>query len=252
MTRFGITRGFSAPVLALVATLAITGCSDDADVADAPGPRLVTTVGNYNVVKFNRNVYGVPHGVAIDWKKDDLAKVPGIIIDTSVEKVELAVKGLPGKDSSAASPVAPQASLAKTVDRYNIVNYSGKFYGVPHGVALDWKKDDLAKVPGKVIDTSVEKVEQTIRSLPGKDEKSAALPGTAASEASLVTTIGRYNIVKYNDNVYGVPQGVAVDWQKDDLSKVDGIVSGSSVTLVKISVIGRVIGDKVSRLTGGK
>ena len=53
-------------------------------------------------------------------------------------------------------------------------------------------------------------------------------------------------------SVYGVPQGVAVDWQKDDLSKVDGIVSGSSVTLVKISVIGRVIGDKVSRLTGGK
>lgn len=181
MTPFGKIRGFAVLVLAFVATLAMTGCADDSDAPEAPGARLVTTIGRHNVVKFGGYVYGVPHGVAVDWQKDDLKKVPGMIIDTSVDNVE-----------------------------------------------------------------------KTIRGLPVQNEKSAAPPVTAAPEATLVTTIGRYNIVKFKDHVYGTPHGVAIDWQKDDLTKVDGMVVGSSVVLVKISVIGRQVGEKVSRLIGGK
>jgi len=95
------------------------------------------------------------------------------------------------KDDSVASPVTTTSAalLVKTVGRYNIIKYDGKFYGVPHGVPVDWttvglynivKYDDkfydvphdapvdwttdyLTEVPRMIIDASVEKVELAIK-----------------------------------------------------------------------------------------
>ena len=69
-----------------------------------------------------------------------------------------------------------------------------------------------------------------------------------SSDARLVKVVGHYNIVKFNGNVYGVPHGVAIDWEKDDLKKVDGMIIGSSVVLVQVSIVGRLMSEKVSRL----
>lgn len=149
-------------------------------------------------------------------------------------------------DEDATTPSVSEARLIKVVGEHNIVRFNGSVYGVPHGIPIDWHKDDLSKVPGMIVGASVEVVEKSIRSLPPKVSSAPSSPN-----AMLVKVIGRYNIVKFNDNVYGAPHGVAIDWDRDDLSKVDGMIVGSSVFGVQVSVIGRLLGEKVSRL-GGK
>ena len=67
---------FIALVIAIAAALAITGCSDEeGTTGNSSDARLIKVVGHYNIVKFNGNVYGASHGVAIDWEKDDLKKM---------------------------------------------------------------------------------------------------------------------------------------------------------------------------------
>jgi len=149
-------RFFVPLLLVFVATLSMTGCSDDTDTAGKmPGASFVNVIGNYNIVKFNGEVYGVPHGIPIDWHKDDLKKVPGMIVDTSAEKVEKTIKNLQDHDEKIAVAPAPEAALETVIGNYNIVNFNGKVYGVPHGIAIDWHKDDLPKVNGMIVGSSV-------------------------------------------------------------------------------------------------
>ncbi len=145
-------------------------------------------------------------------------------------------------DDAAAPASSSEARLVKVVGQHNIVRFSGNVYGVPHGIPIDWQKDDLNKVPGMIVGNSVEGVEKFINSLPPKNTSVPSSPN-----AILVKVIGRYNIVKFNDNVYGAPHGAAIDWDKDDLKKIDGMIVGSSVFGVQASVVGCLIGEKVSR-----
>ena len=104
-----MNRRIFAYLFAIITCVFIVACSEDSDVVDAPSPRLVKVVNNYNVVTFNKKVYGVPHGVPVDWNKDDLTKIPNIIIETSIDRAEIAIKGLSSGDkrSDDASLIAP-------------------------------------------------------------------------------------------------------------------------------------------------
>lgn len=227
-----------------VFAIAMAGCSDEEDASEeAPEARLVKTVGHYNIVKYNGVVYGAPHGIEIDWEDDDLKNIPGMIVESSVDKTEKIINSIPAAQEP---KVAAAPQMLKTVGRYNIVKYNGVVYGAPQGIGIDWQKDDLKNIPGMVVESSVEKAEQIISSILSQQESSIAATPTMVAE------IGRYNIVKFNGNVYGAPQGVGIDWHKDDLPKIEGMIVGSSVILVEISAIGRQISDKVSRLIGAK
>jgi peptidoglycan/LPS O-acetylase OafA/YrhL len=50
-------------------------------------------------------------------------------------------------------------------------------------------------------------------------------PTTEASPVPhLVKEVGRYNIVAFNGKFYGIPQGIAVNWQNDDLLAIRGML----------------------------
>ena len=53
--------------------------------------------------------------------------------------------------------------LLKVVDHYNIVQFGDKFYAVPHGVPVDWHKDDLTAIPGIGVASNPKAVENSIR-----------------------------------------------------------------------------------------
>ncbi len=225
-----------------VFAIAMAGCSDEEDASEeVPEARLVKTVGHYNIVKYNGVVYGAPHGIEIDWEDDDLKNIPGMIVESSVDKAEKIINSMPAAQEPNVDP-----ELVKVVGRYNIVKYNGAVYGAPQGIDINWQKDDLKNIPGMVVEASVDKAEEIINSILSQQESSIAATPTMVAE------IGRYNIIKFNGNVYGAPQGIEIDWHKDDLSKVDGMIVGSSVILVEISAIGRQISDKVSKWTGFK
>ena len=83
-------------VIVITAVLVMAGCSDQEGTTGASsGARLVKEVGHYNIVKFNKVIYGVPHGIEVDWPKDDLEKVVGMITGSSVDLVEKSIRSLP-------------------------------------------------------------------------------------------------------------------------------------------------------------
>lgn len=59
----------------------------------SPLPVLRQVVGSFNIVLFQGRYYIVPHGLAVDWKKDEVEKLPGVAIRGSLEEaVEFAKK----------------------------------------------------------------------------------------------------------------------------------------------------------------
>lgn len=57
-----------------------------------PPPILVKVVGHYNIVNFNGQFYGIPQGQRVDWQKDNLAAIPGMIIAASPEQAEQSIE----------------------------------------------------------------------------------------------------------------------------------------------------------------
>lgn len=108
-----------------------------------PVPELVKEINHYNIVKLGKTFYGVPQGTAVDWRREDLESIPGMLTGNTVG--EVAERALSMK-------VRLPPYLVSVVGHYNIVSFDEKFYGVPQGLAVNFEKDDLTKIPGMVVD----------------------------------------------------------------------------------------------------
>ncbi|BFU90074.1 MAG: hypothetical protein NTAFB01_12610 [Nitrospira sp.] len=54
----------------------------------SPVPHLIKEVGRYNIVAFNGKFYGIPQDVAVNWQKDDLLTIRGMLVSTTAENTE--------------------------------------------------------------------------------------------------------------------------------------------------------------------
>jgi hypothetical protein len=85
---------------AIVAALSVAACgkqdnqtpaSSSASVdPGSPGssvPAQLQVVGHYNIVKFKGMFYACPHGLQINWDKDDPARLAGVLMADSQEAV---------------------------------------------------------------------------------------------------------------------------------------------------------------------
>jgi peptidoglycan/LPS O-acetylase OafA/YrhL len=54
----------------------------------SPVPHLIREVGRYNIVAFNGKFYGIPQGIAVNWQKDDLLAIRGMLVSTTAENTE--------------------------------------------------------------------------------------------------------------------------------------------------------------------
>lgn len=54
----------------------------------SPVPHLIKEVGRYNIVVFNGKFYGIPQGIAVNWQKDDLLAIRGMLVSTTAENTE--------------------------------------------------------------------------------------------------------------------------------------------------------------------
>jgi hypothetical protein len=52
----------------------------------------------------------------------------------------------------------------------------------------------------------------------------------------LVRATKNFNIVAFDSRYYGVPQGINIDWQRDDLSAIPRVVIGESVEQVESAI----------------
>lgn len=61
-------------------------------VAEVPSvhsiPYLVKVVGHYNIVAFDGKFFGIPQGIRVNWQKDDLLAIRGMVVAASAENTE--------------------------------------------------------------------------------------------------------------------------------------------------------------------
>ena len=87
-------------LVAAIAALALSACDKqenqkpavspiavEAGSASSSVPAQLQVVGHYNIVKFKGAFYACPHGLEVNWEKDDVAKLPGVLVADSQDRV---------------------------------------------------------------------------------------------------------------------------------------------------------------------
>jgi hypothetical protein len=125
--------------------------------------------------------------------------------------------------------------LLRTIKNYNLVQFDGRFFGVPHGIYLDWSDFDPQTTPGMVVATTAKEatrlIENEIGHLPKASAAGASLDiGTGPAseffpEPLLLDTIGEYNVVGYEGWIYGIPLALgALDLTEVDITEMPGVI----------------------------
>jgi hypothetical protein len=139
-------------------------------------PELMWSMDGYNVVKYDGLIFGLPHGVPIDWEADDVASIPGVFVAKNVKDVVNAIDSkLQSQDAVRTSPTrgsqvtgpAGQATrdpvVLGSLEGYNVVSYEGWVYGIPHALGpIDLTEVDMIEMPGVIRDVSRDVVEGQI------------------------------------------------------------------------------------------
>jgi peptidoglycan/LPS O-acetylase OafA/YrhL/uncharacterized protein YdhG (YjbR/CyaY superfamily) len=223
---------------------------------DNPGPDgLVGVDGSYNIVIYAGRVFGVPQGVAITWGAPGYDRDKRFVIGSTVQEVRTQV------DLFLSHPINPPILL--TVNgHYNIIQYDGRVFGVPQGMAVSWGTPGYDKNKNLVIGHSaaavLAQIDPTIKpekivgvdqnydivlyagrffgvpqtlhinwGAPGYDQNNQLIIADTAAAAHqqidlfllnqrdppiLLSVDGHYNIVRYQGRIFGVPQGIQINW----------------------------------------
>lgn len=82
---------FAVPVLLFVFVI-FRPTTEVHSVAEVPSvhsiPYLVKVVGHYNIVAFDGKFFGIPQGIRVNWQKDDLLAIRGMVVAGSAENTE--------------------------------------------------------------------------------------------------------------------------------------------------------------------
>lgn len=132
--------------------------------------------------------------------------------------------------------------LMRTIANYNLVQYDGRFYGVPHGNYIDWNDFDIEAVPGMVAARTAKEATWLIEAAIGKTsqlgtQRSTDVVTGPASEAwplpVLLETVGEYNLVGYEGWIYGIPHTLgALDLTETDVTELPGVIKDVSRDVV--------------------
>ena len=108
--------------------------------------------------------------------EEDVAALPGVVVvSNSREAFAVAAGAAPARSQAkvVTKPLSkgpeksrPVPLLRKTIGTYNIVEYEGWYYGLPHSLGpIDLQKVDVIEMPGVIRDVSASVVERLIQEL---------------------------------------------------------------------------------------
>jgi hypothetical protein len=142
------------------------------------------------------------------------------------------------------------AELVRTIKNYNIVRYDWIYYGVPHGLPIDWRDPERASLPGVLTSHSLTEITKRIYAITGYETRKADTTevrrGLGAAEVTnltptLVGALNGYNIVSYEGWFYGIPQALGpLDLTEVDIISYPGIVRDVSRDVVEGEIADRV------------
>jgi len=183
---------------------------------------------------------------AIDsYVKKPLARFLG----DSAAQAGVAVKG---EDFRIVSSVSRHAlpELMWAVNDYNLVRFDGRFYGIPHGVPVDWDEGDIASIPGVLQGHSIREVVALIERVSGRKAASRAgqaaashASGPAGETSATPVQLGvleDHDIISYEGWVYGIPRALgAIDLTEVDAMELPGVIRDVSRDVVENEILER-------------
>jgi hypothetical protein len=100
-------------------------------------------------------IYAVPRSMGpVNWEGGTVGSLPGVVTGATVTDV---ISHLP-----ADTTMNPQPILLSSHQGYNLVAYRARVYGVPQAVGrldlVDWESGRVGKLPGVIIENTVEEV----------------------------------------------------------------------------------------------
>jgi hypothetical protein len=138
--------------------------------------------------------------------------------------------------------------LMWTMDGYNVVKHDGLFFGLPHGVPIDWETDDVASLPGVLTAKTVKDVvnaieskiqsKNTVRAIHTRSSQATGPAGEATRAPVLLGSLEGYNVVTYEGWVYGIPQALGpIDLTEVDTIEMPGVIRDVSRDVVESQII---------------
>ncbi len=139
-------------------------------------PELLRTIGNYNLVHFDGDYYGLPRTrKKIDWSTGTVNELPGVIVADNaravIEEINrvIAPQRAVAKEAEAQQSSGPAGEIfhiPREVGRlngYRIVSYEGWIYGLPESMGeVNLVETDVIEMPGVLRDVSRDVIEQLI------------------------------------------------------------------------------------------
>lgn len=158
-----------------------------------------------------------------------------------------------GEDCTIVSIMTKNAlpELMWTIDRFNLVKFDGLFYGLPHGLLIDWDAGDVGSLPGvfvgKTIPEVVQSIERTLKQ-PATIQASGKAPTARATGPAgesfvapvLLASLEGYNVVSYEGWIYGIPQAAGpIDLVETDVMEMPGVIRDVSRDVVENEILDR-------------
>ena len=133
--------------------------------------------------------------------------------------------------------------LLRTIGRYNLVEFDGAFYGLPHGLSVNWESGTVAELPGVIVGSKSRTLVDQLNTLAGKsgacsrvddDRQSSGPMGDIVHIPTEVGSSNGYRIVSYEGWVYGLPPELSdVDLIEVDVIEMPGVIRDVSRDVVE-------------------
>jgi hypothetical protein len=142
--------------------------------------------------------------------------------------------------------------LMWTIGNYNLVKFDGKFYGLPHGLPIDWDNADVGSLPGVFVGKTIRDVVQHIEVAMAQPVPASSGNGAPTTRATgpagestgapvLLGTLEGYNVVSYEGWIYGIPQSAGqIDLTETDVMEMDGVIRDVSRDVVESEILDRI------------
>lgn len=160
---------------------------------------------------------------------------------------------VPGTDIAVVRAISREAQpvLLTSIARYNVVEYDGVFFGIPHGLPFDWDDPNSMSQRDVIVAGNAHDVLRSIsdcRQAQNGAQASAAVErgsgpaGEIFHLPRLIGANGEYNLVSYEGFVYGIPQSLG----EIDLTEVDVIALRGVIRDVSRQAVENEINDLVA------
>lgn len=175
---------------------------------------LIRTISNYHIFKFDNKFYSSLNE-NIELRNNKIKLEKDMIVDDDIKLLEEKIIKL----------LNYKPLFHETLASYNIVIYAGKVYGIPQGLTINWNDKTYKKINGLITSSNI------------TDVRNIILKNPLSWKPILIESFFNYNIVQFKNNLYGVPQGYAIDFYTSDLTNNKLLINKDGNFFIKIEII---------------